>query len=415
MSGWLAGRFGGGLFREPDFRRFWTAQVVSELGSGVSTLALPLTAVLWLGASAMEMGVLRAAATTPVLLFALLAGVWVDRLPRRLILVASDFGRGVLLLSVPLAAAAGVLGIRLLWTIAFAVGVLTVLFDIAVTSYVPTLVGQARLVRANATLQASSSGARVVGPGAAGLLVQLLGAPFAVAADAASFLGSALLLGQLRAPEPPGRAGRRGVRAEIAEGVATVWRDSVLRAMVLSTAVGSLAGAIQGAIFVLYATREVGTPPETLGVVLACGSAAALLGAALASPLATRLGPGGAMVAGQGTIALSSLVLLTASPGPLGAAVLALAQALMGGGLTVFSVTQIALRQAMTPPHLLGRVNATRRVVVFGVQPLGALLGGAVGERMGLYAALALAAAIQVACVVVMATSPLRTAQEVPK
>ena len=402
----------GGLFAEPDFRRFWSAQVVSDFGSGVSTLALPLTAVLWLNASAMEMGVLRALATTPVLLFALLAGVWVDRLPRRPILVIGNAGRGLLLLAVPAAAAAGTLRIELLWGVAFAVGVLTVVFDIAVTSYVPSLVGRAQLVRANSTLQASSSAARVVGPGAAGLLVQLVGAPFAVVVDALSFFAGALWLGQLRAPEESGQLERRGVGAEIVEGVVAVWRDPILRAMVLATSIGSLGGAIQGAIFVLYATRDVGTPPETLGLVLACGSAAALAGAALAGPVSARLGAGGAMVAGQATIALGSLLVLGATPGLPAAIVLAAAQALMGGGLAVWSVTQLALRQAMTPPHLLGRVNATRRLVVFGVQPFGGLLGGALGEWVGLYAALAVAAVVLVLCALAMALSPLRTATE---
>jgi MFS family permease len=403
-----------GLFRDVDFRRFWAAQVVSALGSGVSTLALPLTAVLCLGASAMEMGVLRGAATLPVLLFALLAGVWVDRLPRRPILVVGNLGRGLLLLTVPTAAATGTLRIELLWAVAFAVGVLTVVFDIAVTSYVPSLVGRGQLVHANATLQASGSAASVVGPGAAGLLVQLIGAPFAIAADAASFIGAAFLLGQVRAPEESGKAERRGVGAEIAEGIAAVWHDPILRAMVLATSIGSLGGAIQGAIFVLYATRELGLPPEALGVVLACGSAAALVGAALAGPLSGRLGAGGAMIAGQTIVALGSLLLLGAPAGGLGALVTAGAQALMGGGLAIWSVTQLALRQAMTPPHLLGRVNATRRVVVFGVQPIGALLGGALGEWAGLYAALVVAAAVLALCAIAMAASPLRTAQEAP-
>jgi MFS family permease len=400
-------RLGAGLLREPGFRRFWTAQVVSELGSGVSSVALPLTAVLWLGASAMEMGVLRAAATLPVLLFALHAGVWVDRLPRRPIMVAADAGRGLLLLLVPLAAAAGLLRIDVLWAVAFVVGVLTVVFDIAVTSYVPTLVGRAALVEANATLQASSAAARIVGPGAAGWLVQLVGAPAALLADAASFVASAALLWRLRVPEAAPGA-RRGVGAEIAEGLGAVWHDPLLRAMVLVTTVGSLGGSVQAAVYVLYATRYVGASPAALGAVLACGSAAGLAGAALAGPAAARLGTGGALVASTAVVAASTVALLAAPAGDAGVLVLAGAQALFGLGLTTYSVTQISLRQAVTPPHLLGRVNATRRVVVFGVQPLGALLGGALGETLGLHAALTAAAAIQVVSLVAAFASPLR-------
>jgi MFS family permease len=409
-----ADHVGVGLLRAPDFRRFWAAQSVSELGSGVTALALPLTAVLWLNASAIEMGVLRAAATLPVLMLALLAGVWVDRLPRRPILVTADAGRGLLLMVVPLAAATGALRIEVLWATAFAVGVLTVLFDIAVTSYVPTLVERPALVQANATLQASASAARIAGPGIAGWLVQLVGAPFAILLDAASFLGSAALLARLRAPEE-GRAGpRAGVWAEIAEGVGAVWNDRILRAMVLTTTIGSLAGALQGAIYVLYATRELDVSPAALGAVLASGSAASLAGAALAGPAAARLGAGGALTVGSATIAASSLLLLAAPAGATGPYVLAAAQALFGVGMTTFSVTQISLRQAITPPRLLGRVNATRRMLVFGIQPVGALLGGALGEWVGLYAALVAAAALQLVCLLATVVSPLRSAREAP-
>jgi MFS family permease len=405
---------GVGLLRGREFRRFWAAQTVSELGSGVTTLALPLTAVLWLNASAIEMGVLRASATLPVLLLALLAGVWVDRLPRRPILVAADAGRGLLLVLVPLVAAVGALRIEVLWTIAFAVGVLTVLFDIAVTSYVPTLVDRPALVQANATLQASASAARIAGPGVAGWLVQLVGAPFAILLDAGSFLASAALLGRLRAPEEPRAGQRAGVWAEVREGIGAVWHDPVLRAMVGTTTIGSLAGAVQGAIYVLYATRELGVTPAALGAVLACGSAAGLAGAALSGPLAARLGAGGALAAGQAVIAASALALLAAPAGPTGPYVLGAAQALFGVGMTTFSVTQLSLRQAMTPPRLLGRVNATRRVIVFGIQPLGALVGGALGEWRGLYAALIAAAAIQIVCLLAAVLSPLRGARDAP-
>jgi predicted MFS family arabinose efflux permease len=400
------------VLRDPRFRRFWAAQVISDAGSGVGAVALPLTAVLTLGASAMDMGFLAASSNLPVLLLALHAGVWIDRLPRRPILVATNLGRGVLLALVPLAAAAGWLRMDVLWGIAFAVGVLAVVFDIAVTSYVPSLVERERLVDANATLQASSAAARVVGPGAGGWLVQAIGAPFALLADAASFVVSAALLARLRAPDDVGRPDRRGVWSEIGEGVAAVWRDPILRAMVLATTIGALAGSVQQAVYVLFVVREVGVSAPVLGAIVAGGSLAGLAGAALAGRTARLLTAGGAMVAGQAAITASPFLLLAARPGPAGIALVALAQVLFAAGLQTWSVTQISLRQAITPRRLLGRVNATRRVAVFGIQPAGAVLGGALGTALGLQAALTAAAAIHVAALVALLASPLRRARE---
>jgi MFS family permease len=401
------------MIRDARFHRFWAAQVISDAGSGVGAVALPLTAVLALRASAMDMGFLAAASQLPVLLLALHAGVWVDRLPRRPILVVANLGRGLLLGLVPLAAA-GCLRIEVLWGAAFAMGMLSVVFDIAVTSYVPSLVRRERLVDANATLQASSAAARVLGPGAGGWLVQAIGAPFALLVDAVSFVLSAALLARLHTPGDASRPDRRGVWTEIAEGIAAVWRDPILRAMVLATAVGALAGSGQQAVYVLYLVREVGVSAPALGTIVACGSLAGLAGAALAGRAARLLTPGGAMVAGQAAIALSTFVLLAATSGPTGIVLVALAQILFAAGLQTFSVTQISLRQAITPRHLLGRVNATRRFAVFGIQPAGALLGGALGTSLGLQVALATAAAIQVVALLAMVASPLRHARETP-
>jgi MFS family permease len=406
---------GTSLLREPDFRRFWLAGVVSALGSGVTALALPLTAVLLLGAGAMEMGVLRASATFPVLLLALVAGVWVDRLPRRPIMVGADLGRGALLAVVPLAAAVGALRIELLWAVAFAVGVLTVVFDLAATSYPPTLVPRGRLVDANATLQAGGHAVGALGPGAAGWLVQVVGAPFVVALDALSFVVSAVLLAGIRAPEGAPRPARAGLRREIGEGVGAVWHDPVLRAMIAATTVGSGGGAVFAAVFVLYAVQEIGADPAALGLIFAGSSLAGLAGAALAGRLAARLGVGGALVAGGALIVSGFVLVLFVPPGPVGVVALGACQLLFGFGMSAYSVTQISLRQAITPAHLLGRVNATRRVTVFGIQPVGALVGGALGEAAGLYAPLVLAAALQVVSLAMVLASPLRTAGDTPE
>lgn len=400
------------VLREPSFRRFVAAGVVSQLGSGVGGVALPLTAES-LHASALDMGILGAVAQVPVLLLALHAGVWVDRLPRRPIMVVTNVGRGLLLGVVPLASVAGFLGMEVLWAVALVAGVLAVVYDLASTSYPPVLVPRDRLGDANAALAAAGNSAQIVGRGAAGWIVKAVGAPLALAADAASFVLAGLLLLTLRAPEPPNTSERKPMRKEIAEGLAAVWRDRVLRAMIGATTIASFGGAVSGTVFVLFAIREVGLSAPMLGAVFASGTVAGLLAALVAGRVSRRLTPGTAMVTGQ-VISLAGALVLAATPsraGTAGAVVLGVVQVLGGVGLTIFSVTQISLRQAITPAHLLGRVNATRRVTVFGVIPAGALLGGLVGDGAGLRAALVVAAAVQVVALGVMVLSPLRTAQ----
>jgi hypothetical protein len=307
-----------------------------------------------------------------------------------------------------LAAIAGWLRMEVLWGVAFAVGGLAVGFDIAVTSFVPRLVRRGQLVDANATLQAGGAAAHVAGPGAGGWLVQAIGAPFAVLVDAASFIVGAVLLAQVQVSGDIGRPDRPGMWTEIQAGVAMVWRDRILRAMVLSTTIAALAGSVLQAVYVLFAVRQIQLSAPAMGTVVAIGSLAGVAGAAVAGWLAQRLTPGGAMIAGQVGNIIGTSVLLAAQPGVLGTIVLAAAQVCAMAGLQIFSVTQISVRQALTPRHLLGRVNATRRFVVFGIQPIGALLGGVLGTAFG-DAALVVATVIHVIALAAMLVSPLRS------
>lgn len=216
----MLNRLSPGLLPQPDFRRLWVAQTVSNAGSGVSVVAIPLAAVLVLAATPAQMGLLGAAGTAPALLLSLFVGVWVDRLPRRPLLIGADLGRAFLLALIPLTAALGMLRLEVLGVVAFLAGTLTVIFDIAATSYVPSLVSRADLVEANAQLQLGAAATRVAGPGVAGWLVQVVGAPFAVVADALSFPSSAALLGRIAAaePVPPSRDERRSADREIGRG-----------------------------------------------------------------------------------------------------------------------------------------------------------------------------------------------------
>lgn len=399
----------------PDFRTLWAGQTVSALGSAVTAVALPLTAILGLGAGPAEMGILVALQQLPVPLFGLFAGVWIDRTRRRPWLVAGQFGRAVLLLSIPAAALLEALTLTQLYVVAFAVGTLTVFFDLAVTSCLPSLLPRSELIRANTRLQLSASVAAFSGRGLGGVLVQVTSAPLAILFDALSFVASGLFMLRMRAPEPHLEqvASRRRLWREIGEGFAAVRRQPLIASMIAASTIGAMAGAILQAVFVLFMTRDLGLSPAALGAVLAVLPVAAVPGASLASPVADRIGPGPALITAGGIYTLGSALLPLADGGALRLALtLGGGQFLLGFGLTLFSVNQISLRQAITPDHLLGRVNATRRVLVFGAIPIGALLGGALGEALGLRTTLWVAAATSLLAFGVSVASPLRGARQ---
>jgi MFS family permease len=399
------------LWRDRQFGLFWGGQTVSVLGSAVTALALPLMAEALLGATAWQMGLLGAAQMTPHLLFGLLAGVAVDRWPRRRTMIAADLGRAALLALVPLAWSLGWLSIELLYAVAFGIGGLSLLFDVASTSFVPSLVGRERLVEGNAQVALSGSVASTAGRGLGGALVQLLGAPLAIALDAASFLVSAASLAMVRVAEPSAAApaARRGLWADVVEGLRTVFGDAVLRAMTIGSAIGSLALQVQAAVLVLYLRRQLGLEPAVIGAIFATASAAGIVGALLAGRGARLIGAGPSVVYGTLLTALGTLAApLAGGPTWLVVAVLLLGQLLIGIGGPIYAVNQLSVRQLVTPDHLLGRVNASRRFLVFGVGPVGALLGGAVGEAAGLPAALLLGAGLMLIAFAWLFASPLR-------
>ena len=387
-----------GLWRHRDFRKLWAGETVSLFGSEVTELALPLVAVLVLDADAGQMGLLAAARFAPFLLVTLPAGAWVDRRRRRPVLVASNLGRALLVGLVPLLAGLGLLGMGHLYGIAFAVGVLTVLFDVAYQSYLPSLVDRDQLVEGNSKLQASASAARVGGPGLGGLLVQLIGAPRTLLVDAASYLVSAASLLAIRGREPAPATNAGGVsgvgfRQEVAEGLRVTYRNPVLRAMAGLAATYNFFSQVIEALLVLYATRELGLSAGLIGLIVASGSVGALVGAALTGRLERRLGVGPSLIlAVVVECAALLLVPIASGPAPLAAGLLGLAFAGNGFGLGLSNVLAVSLRQAVTPDRLLGRMNASYRFLTYGAIPLGALLGGALGELLGLRTAVAVGA-----------------------
>jgi MFS family permease len=406
-----------GLWRDPEFLKYWLASAISDVGSQVTALVFPLIGALTLAASPWQMGILNAASSAPILLIGLVAGVWVDRLPRRPVLIASDVARAALLATIPLASLLGVLTIELLCTVAFLVGALTVFFDIAHLAFLPALVARGRLVEGNAKLEVTAAGAQVVGPGFGGTLVGALGAPFAVLIDAVSFLVSGWLIGRTAATEPSRAAARvrSGVWLEIREGLQLVWRKPLLRALIAAAATMNFFGRMFLAVYVLYMTRELGLGPVGVGLVLATGGIGSLAGALVAGPATRRFGPGPMLIMSQLAFGVTGLLVPLAVLLPRAALILVVAAEFgQWMAVIVYYVNAVSVRQAITPDRLQGRVNATMRFFAGGAMPLGALAGGALGGVIGLPWTLVVAECGTLLGFVWLLLSPVRGLRDLP-
>ncbi|MDQ2913167.1 MAG: MFS transporter [Chloroflexota bacterium] len=398
------------LSRSADFIKLWIGFTIARVGSQITVLALPLTAVLLLGAGATETGLLVAAQMAPSIVAGLFIGVWVDRLPRRPILIWSNIGSAVVIGTVPLAAALGSLSLTQLYVVSFLGGVFGAATDLARGAIVPVLVGRARLVAANSRLQASNAVAQVAGPSLGGVLVQTLTAPIAMLCDAVGFVVSALFIGAIRAPEAPrSRETERSIWHEVTDGLRWVRHQPIVFRCITAIALANIEWfAVQG-VLVVYATRELGLSPALLGVSLAVVGPLSLVGAALAGPLTARWGLGPVMVAALFLETLSRLLLPFASGTALqAAAVLGLSQALIGLTEPLWVVSSLSLVQSLTPEHLLGRVNSATRFVAFAVAPPAAFGAGIVGDLIGLRATLLASAVIAALAFLYLLLSPVR-------
>jgi MFS family permease len=377
------------LFRHRDFMHLWTAESISQLGSQVSLLALPLVAITILHVSTFQVGALTAVEFSPFVLFGLPAGAIVDRLPRRPVLVTCDIGRALVLATVPLAYAFGNLSYAQLLAVVFLTGSMTVFFDVAYMSILPALVDRDQLTDGNAKLEISRSAAQTAGPGIGGLLIQWLGAATAVLADATSFLASAVLIRGIRATEPPiepadpNEHRLRALAREIREGLHYVLGHRVLRMVAGSTATSNFFSTMSLAVFLLYAVRELHYHAGFVGLVFTIGNVGVLAGAVLTERItrAFRLGP--TIMLGM---LLSSIAMLLLGLAPTQHAAIYFVIAWLGFGLggTVYNINQVSLRQAITPPRLQGRMNASMRFMVWGTMPFGSLAGGVLGTAIGL-------------------------------
>jgi MFS family permease len=414
------------LWSNPDFLKLWTGQTVSELGSRITREGIPLTAVLVLNAGAIQMGWLAALGGAAVLLFGLVAGVWVDRLRRRPLLIAADLGRALVLASIPAAAVAGLLGMGQLYLVAALAGVLTVFFDVAYQSYLPALVARGQILEGNSKLALSSSIAEIAGPGLTGMLVQLLTAPIAILFDAVSFVISALLVGAIRKPEPPpagshltepppagphlserppadairsperppaGATRATGrLAAEALAGLRWIFADPLLRVLGLRSATAYFCHGLYGSLYILYAVAVLKLRPATLGLVIALGGAAAMAGAILAEPIARRFARVATFLATSTVFGLASLLIPLAGLAPAHAVALLAAAQLGDMALMIFGINEVTLRQEVAPAAVLGRVNAGMLLLARGILPAGALAGGYLAAWLGIRATVAIAA-----------------------
>jgi MFS family permease len=399
----------GGLWRHRDFMSLWGAETISQFGTQVTLLALPLVAILTLQESAFRVALLTTAEFLPFLLLTLPAGVLVDRLPRRPILIAANFGRAAALATIPVAYWLDALTIWQLYAVGFTVGVGTVFFDLAYQSYLPRLVGRADLVEGNSKLEVSRSVAQVAGPGLGGVLVAALTAPVAIAVDAVSYLGSVLLMGRIRTAEPPAaREERRSLVAELREGLGYVMRHPYQRAIVATTAISNFFGQLVFAILLVFAVRELGLSAAAIGVIISLGSVGTLLAAVTARRIGDRLGVGRTIVVAALLFGPATLLIAFAPPEHAAAFIVA-GIALVGYGGTLYNVTMISLIQAITPDRILGRANASRRFVVWGVIPLGGVVAGVLAETIGLQETIVLGSFGGLLAVVPILVSPIRS------
>lgn len=381
----------GGLWRDTEFMKLWSGESLSMFGTQISLVAIPLLAVSTLDATPFEMGVVNAAQFLPYLLFTLLAGVWVDQRRRLPLMIGANLGRAVVYGLVPLGTALGMLGIWGLAGIVFLAATLTVVFDLAYQSYLPSLVGRDDLVEANGKLEGSRSVAQAAGPGIAGLLVGVVTAPVTILVDALTYLISGIVTLGIRKPEdaPVPTASQGSVPARIAVGLRLVGHNPYLRAIAGEASVYNLFNQALWAALVLYLTHRLHFSALTVGIVLAMSGVGAFLGSLVAGRLGRRWGLGRTIMAAMLVGCASPLIIPVASGGKgLAIAVVAFALLLNGAGVVICNIQVISLRQTAVSSEVLGRANAGYRFLVTGAAALGSLLGGGLGELVGLRATL---------------------------
>jgi MFS family permease len=409
------------LLRHRDFMKLWTGETISQFGTQISLLAIPFVALDILKATPFQYGLLATVEFLPFIILSLPAGAWVDRLRRRPILIAGDLGRVISLASIPIAYELGVLSIPQLYLVGFANGVMTVFFDVAYQSYLPSLVDRDQIVDGNSKLEISRSAAQIAGPGLAGVLIGIVSAPIAIIGDALSFLASAIAVLWIRKPEPPvdrhvdehGRP-RQGLRREVASGLRYVLGHAYLRPIAASTGWSNLFSNLGFVALFPYMLNVLGLGPGQVGVIFAVGNLGALAGAFLARRIADRVGLGRTIIAAMALNGPAFLLVAVATP-ELAIPLLTAAMALETIGGMVYNINQVSFRQAITPTHMQGRMNATMRFIVWGTIPVGSIVGGFLGGAIGLHPTIWVAAVGSFLAFVPLLIGPLKALRVMPE
>jgi MFS family permease len=416
----------GGLLRHPDFLKLWSAETVSVFGSQISALAIPVVAVIILHASPLEVALLGTIEFLPFILFTLPAGAWVDRLRRRPIMIVGDLGRAAALLSIPIVYAINpaALTIWQLYAVGFIAGTLTVFFDVSNQSYLPSIVEREDLIEGNSKLQISQSAAQIAGPGIAGFLIDLVKAPFAIVLDSLSFIVSAFFVFLIRRPEPPVEhpadalgEKRPSIVSDVRDGLRFVLGHPALRAISAGTGTSNLFGNIGGGIMILYLldSRFLGLTPGQIGIAFALGNVGALLGAIFANRIARWFGLGPTII---GSLFIGGIMMLLIAIAPPGEAALPflIAGGIFGGlSQMVYNINQVSYRQAICPPRMQGRMNATVRFLVWGTIPIGNVVGGVIASTFGVHETIWLAAVLGFVPAIFPLLSPVRKLRVMPE
>lgn len=410
--------FGSPLWRNDAFVRVWTAATISIFGSLITRIALPLVAILTLGAGPLEVAILRGMDLGALLIVGLVAGAWVDRLRRRPVLIGADLGRAVLLAAIPVAFVLGVLTFWQLLVVAVLASILTAFFDAADNAYLPSIVERERLVEANSALAASGSVSEFVGFGISGILVQLLTGPITILIDAVTYLVSAVLLTTVRRPEapPPPVEDREPVLDEIRHGLRLVRHDPILRSFAAASMLLAALWGVFGATFFLFALETLGLSPALVGIVAGVGGASSFIGAVVAARSTRRWGIGQVAIAAMLLSALGNLFIPLAPAGlPLLAVACLVAQQLIAdSAVTVYDVTEVSVRQARVEDHELGRVAATFSVMAVAAQLLATVGAGLLAEVIGVRAVAFLAPLGGLLGAAILWWSPVRTLRDLP-
>jgi MFS family permease len=406
------------LWGDRDFRLLWAGQSLSLVGSQITLVAMPLVAVMLLAASPAQIGVLSALERLPFVLI-LFVGVWVDRVRRRPLLIATDFARGALLATVPLLFFVDALTMTWLCVVVLLVGICQVVFDVADLAYLPSLVDRRNLTEANSRIQVSYSAAQIAGPGMVALLLSWFSAAAVIVIDTVTYVvsGIACLLIRHREQAPAAPEGaREPVLRSIRDGVRFVWSQPLLRPTLLATAFFMFFWTGIQTLYYPYAYRELHVPAGVIALVLTVGAPAALVGSALGPRLVKRIGLG-RMLLISGVFGNGSFLLLPFATEPvwLAVTVLAAAQLLFGVGMPLGVIVTMTIRQAVTPDRLQGRVAATFRAFGVGLSPLGALAAGFAAEPVGVRTTIAICAVGLLVPLVFQFLSPLVRLRDVPE